>query len=167
MEGTGKQQNKLKRARNRWAPLYQYKHVNNPTLSRILPTTHPPQIPNPTPFLILSHAHNTPLRGTRLPLSLPRTQHTFARYSTSSFSPTHTTHLGAVLDANLHGRLIGKGIHTRHQRCLGRKHTRHLAFVLGRALAHHRCMVQQPVLGRVVLGLQRAARRQGGRLGGR
>ena len=72
------------------------------------------------------------------------------------------THLGARRDA--HRALVAhipQRVHAHPQRALGRQHARDLALELGRRLADEGGVVDEAVLGRLVLGLQSPAR--GGR----
>jgi hypothetical protein len=74
--------------------------------------------------------------------------------------PRALLHLLARLQAHGRVRAVAQRVHADRERALGRKHARDLALELGLALTDERGVVDEAVLGRLVLGLQRPARRQ-------
>lgn len=72
----------------------------------------------------------------------------------TSGGPTRA-HLGAALDSDGGVRLVGEGVDTDRQGALGRQHPRYLSLVLGRRLPDQARVVDQAVLGSVVLSVKK------------
>merc|ERR1719318_1951929 len=68
--------------------------------------------------------------------------------------PDSRLHLGPVLDTKVSVGFIAKSVHTRGKSSLSSKHTAHLSLQLGAGLPHQLCVVDETILGGVVLGLQ-------------